>query len=473
MHRMSGFDAAFVYDESPCEPQHTLKLVVFGPEASAAHSLEGMRRFVRARLCDVPPLRWRALRVPLDLHHPVWVDDPDIDLAHHVRRRTIPAPGGRDELCEVVSELASVPLDPQRPLWELWMLEGYEGGRVVAVLKLCHALADGGASRTLLERLFGDSASEATTLDVSTAPPLPSRLVLLRDALRDRLRDVAKLARLAVESIRARRRLRAAGLPAGHPGLRVSPLERPVTRFAGPLSSRRSFHFATLSMDHAREIRRAFGCTINDVLLATVAGAVRRYLRGRGELPGLPMIGWMPASIRGEGDGEWGNRVTARFLELPTHIEDPVERLRAAAAQAREVKVDLERRRGADLEDWLSWLPPAGVKSLSRGMRALVRLRPHYPGGVTVSNVPGPAVALQAPGGPVENLISVGHMKYAAGLNTTAWSYAGRFNVGLYACARAVPDPSRLSACIVEAFEDLHKAAAREATRLGHAEASA
>jgi hypothetical protein len=154
MHRLTGFDAAFIYDERANEPQHTLKIAIWSPEASARYSLERTRRFVAARLPDIPPLRWRALRVPFDLHHPVWCESGAVDLVQHVRRLGIPAPAGRRELCEVISEIASQPLHPERPLWELWMLDGYEGDKVVAVLKLSHALADGGEARNLIERLY-------------------------------------------------------------------------------------------------------------------------------------------------------------------------------------------------------------------------------------------------------------------------------------------------------------------------------
>src|SRR5437867_1351899 len=149
---MSGFDAQFIYDEQPEEPQHTLKISFLSAAASAAWSFESARRDLARRIAAIEPLQWRAVRVPLDLHHPVWVADPDLDLDWHVRRTAVRAPGGRDELCEAISQILSVPLDPDRPLWELWWLEGYEGG-VVAVLKISHALADGAASRRLLELL--------------------------------------------------------------------------------------------------------------------------------------------------------------------------------------------------------------------------------------------------------------------------------------------------------------------------------
>ena len=247
----------------------------------------------------------------------------------------------------------------------------------------------------------------------------------------------------------------------------MSLLASPPTPFGGKLSRRRAFYFTSFSLDDAKDVRRALGCTINDVILATAAGAARAYLAHHSALPGLPTIAHMPASIREERErGDWGNRITSRSISLPTQLADPIERLRATAQLAAEAKHDLALRRGANLEDWLRWLPPFGVKWLSRSARVLARLRPELPGGVAVSNVPGPAKLLHTAGGPVERFISVGHMKYVAGLNMTVWSYAGQLNVGLYACAEAMRDLWRFADFVNESFEELRKAAARESTRV-------
>lgn len=471
MQRMTGYDAAFIYDERPEEPQHTLKVAIWSPEASAGYSLEATRRFVRSRLPQLPPLRWRALRVPLDLYHPVWVEDPALDLGFHIQRAVLPQPAGRTELCAEISRIASRPLDPQRPLWELWMLEGYEGEKVVAVLKMSHALADGAASKQLLERLYAD---EPSALESDLEPPawigepLPSRLTLVRDALRDRLRDsFYEIPRLGRVTHAARRALRRTPIENLYSGRRISVLSSPDTPFSGTPGRERSFHFATVLMDEALEIRRDLGCTLNDVVLATATGAVRAYLRSRRALPGLPILAHMPASIRSDHESrDWGNRITSRPISLPTHIADPVARLRAASQVAGEVKEDLLLRRGANVEDWLRWLPPFASKGIGRAARMFVRLHPRFSGGITVSSVCGPRQELHAPGGLVENIISVGHVKYVASLNITVWSYAGKLNFGLYACPESVPDLGPLADMLTESFEELRKAATREAARI-------
>jgi len=473
MHRMTGYDAAFLYDERPDEPQHTLKVCVLGPEASAAYTLDRTRAFIRSRLVDLPPLRWRAVRVPFDLYHPVWVEDRGLDLHHHVRRRAIPQPAGRAELCEEISDIASTPLDPQRPLWELWMLEGYEGDKVVGVLKMSHALADGAASKRLLEMLFaqGPLDGEMRAQDEGSrsvdGEATPSRRTLVTDALRDRARAGRELLRLGRATHVARRALRENPVARLYRGRRISILASPPTPFAGRPSEKRVFHFVTVPLEVAREIRRDLDCTVTDTILATAAGALRSYLKHHHALPGLPTLAHMPASIRGgDEQGEWGNRITTRPLSLPTHIADPIDRLRAASQVVEEAKQDLARRRGANLEDWLRWLPPYATKGMGRLARAFVRLRPEFPGGISITSVRGPDAKLQAPGGAIENFISVGHVKYVAGLNVTVWSYDGKLNFGLYACPTTVPDLPRLADMIAASFEDLRKAATREAARV-------
>jgi diacylglycerol O-acyltransferase len=466
MQRLTGFDAHFVYDERLGEPQHTLKLAFLDAGASAACDVAAVRRRVAARLARLDPLRWRVARVPLDLHHPVWVEAGAPDLAWHVQRAAIAAPGGRDELCEVVSQIASTPLDPRRPLWELWLLEGFEGEKVVLLLKMSHALADGGESRILLERLF-EPAPESSSLPAAEAP---SRLGLVRGALRDGLRALAALGRVARASLALalRRATRGSAAPVEPATLAPTRLRNPRTGFGGPLGPRRSFHYQTVSLDEARAIGRTFDCTVNEVLIATVAGGVRRWLRERGRLPGLATIAHMPTSLRTEEErGTWGNRVAALPFALPTQLEDPVARLHAAARESARLKAAFAEQRGALLEDWQNALPPLFAKAYAALVRALARLRPRLSGGVVVSNVRGPSQPLAADGGLVENLASVGHVKWVSGLNVTAWSYAGKLNLALYACADAFPDLGRVAELLGEAFEELVKAAARESARIG------
>ncbi len=206
------------------------------------------------------------------------------------------------------------------------------------------------------------------------------------------------------------------------------------------------------------------------MVLATVAGAARRYLLARDVLPGLPTLGYMPVSIREEHEREaWGNRFTAQSVALPTQLESPLARLRAVARSTARIKAEVALRRGALLEEWMGRLPPFVLKLLSHTARTLAHVHPKAPGSICVSSVRGPAEQLHTVGGPIENFVSVGHMKYSAGLNVTVWSYAGRLNFGLYACAKAVPDLWRIARQLDESFEELLGAADLEALNLERA----
>src|SRR5215468_811438 len=450
---MSGFDATFIYDEQPDEPQHTLKISFLSEPASAAWSFESARRDLARRLAAIEPLQWRALRVPFDLYHPVWVADPELDLDWHVRRAAVRAPGGRDELCEAISQILSTPLDPSRPLWELWWLEGYEGG-VVSVLKISHALADGSASCRLLELLHTPDPGSATD---GAAPDrsLPTRWALIRDAVRDLWRALAhRVPALVRATLAARARVAAARAGDSIAAeASPSPLRGPCHPLGGPLSRRRAFHYFTAPLEAAQDVRRQLGGTVNDVVIAAVAGGVRRWLLDRGALPGVPTNAFMPASIRAADEALlWGNRVTVRGLNLPTQIADPIARLRAVQRETARAKEELRLREGAHLEDWLRWLPPIAAKAITAFMRTYARAVRNLPGTITISNVRGPSEALTGPWGVVGNFVSVGHMKYTADLNTTVWSYADRLSFGFYACPRALPDLPRLSAYVADAF---------------------
>jgi diacylglycerol O-acyltransferase len=450
---MSGYDAQFIYDEDhPNEPQHTLKISFLGRVESAGFSLAAARRDLAARLPAIEPLNWRVARVPFDLYHPVWVRVPHVDLDWHVRRMAVSAPGGRDELCEAISEIVSRPLDRARPLWEQWWLEGYEGG-VVSVLKVSHALADGAASVRLMELLHGGRGDAVARSDRA-----PTRWRLVVDALRDRWRDLRReLPRLLRATSRARKQ------PIDREAAGPNLFDAPPHPLSGPLSSRRAFHFFSVPLAEAQEIRRALGGTINDVATTAVTGGVRRWLMEQGALPGVPTIGAMPVSIRTAEEAEaWGNRIASHFVSLPTHLADPVARLRAVERESRRVKAEVERLRGTHFEDWVRWLGPTLAKAQGRFSRAFVRRASRLPGSVSVTSVRGPGVGerWQSAWGPVENFVSVGHMKYSAGLNSTTWSYAGQLNFAFYACARAVPDLDRLSGHVAEAFEELRKQAA-------------
>lgn len=452
--RLSGFDAQFVYHERPEETQHTLKLAFLEPPRGGQRvSPEVLRKGILARLKRVPSLSWRLARVPLDLHHPVWVADPAVDFEPHVHLGRIPPPGGRRELCRMVSELARQPLDLSKPPWEIWLLDGFEGEGTVAVAKVSHALADGGATAELLRSTLVPPTS------VEPAQPVPGRLTLVRDALVDLLRDLfIGVPRLVLRSLEVRRRRKRA--PAGPSTIHT--LSAPMVPINVQLTPERSFYYETVSLADAREVRSAFGVSLNDVIWATVAGGLRRYLAEHSALPEKPLVSAMIVSTRKpDEEAFWGNRVTFFMTSLPTDVEDPAERVRRSHEACFAVKREAALSRGAQFEDWYALLPPFLVKLLGAVERATLMRFGLRPSNVIVSNVRGPEEPLEGELGRISNFVSVGHLKSILGLNITVWSYADHLNFALYACPAAVPDIEAVGRHLQDSFRELHEAARR------------
>jgi WS/DGAT/MGAT family acyltransferase len=463
MRRLAGVDALFLYNETPTQHMHTLKVGILDPSANPeGYSFEHEKEKLASRLHRVPPFRWKVVPTPLALHHPLVVE-AEVDLDFHVRRAAVPAPGGPRELAELISEIASRPLDRSRPLWELWMVEGLAGGRVASVAKIHHTLADGVASVELLNRLMTHEPGEEVPHDAPpwTPEPVPPPRERLRLALRDLARFLPRYAAKILRAARAARRRHAASL-ARH-------VEQPPAPGSGPdlpinrvISAQRRFAWAEVPLADADAVRRAFGGTLNDVVVAVIAGAMRSWLARRGELPDAPLVGQIPVSTRSpEERGTWGNRVTAIYVGVHSEIEDPVERLRATQRATRAAKLELEDTRGARLSDWLELFPPFVSQLVFSRLPtwAKRRGRPSQ-ANLTISNVPGPKEPLWYGRSLLAGFTSVGPVLEGIGLNVTVWSYVDRLAFGVIACRDAVPDAWELADAIRTAMEELGKAAA-------------
>ena len=463
MERLTGIDASFLYMETPSVHMHTIKVAVLRPAPGVDYSIERVKADLRARLHLLPPFRRRIVGVPLGFHHPVWIEDARFDLEHHVRRVAVPAPGGPREMDAVISEIASTPLDRSRPLWELWLLEGLADGRVAAVGKVHHALADGVAVAGLLANVMAPGMTGLT--DAAPAPiwrpeAVPSGASLLRDALRDHGRQLVRFPALlgrTARNLAAVARRRRAGVLAPP----VPVLDPPRTSLNGSLTARRAFASTALSLEAVRRVRRAFDVSLNDVLLALVAGALRAYLAHRGERPARPLVAEVPVGTDVPGTPRLGgNRLSNIFTSLCTDVDDPVARLRAIRDVTKVAK-ELHTVLGADLfESWMQYAPP---KLTSWWMQLYARLhlvdRHRPPINVIVSSVPGPRTTLAWPGGTLEAIYSVGPIIEGAAVNVTAWSYVDALCVGTLTCPDLVPDPQVIASGLHDALAELLRAA--------------
>lgn len=449
--RLSGSDATFVLDE-PIEPQHTLKIAVFDEQSSKAFRFERISEALNAAVAVLPQMRWAVQFVPLGLGHPVWVTDSAFDVRNHLRHARLPDPGTKAQLCKRVGDVASEPVPADRPPWELWFFEGFEGNKVVAVLKMSHALADGGTFADLLDVITRPDPNSPPGV-----PPIPRAAARVSSgaALRDGTRDLWRAVRQELPG-RTRTVLRA------YTRERKTVASRPPSRFGapavpwrGPLTSSRSFSWVSLPLDEVKQIARVISGTVNDVVLAIVARTVRQFLAEEGMLTDRPVIANMAVRTRKKGDARlWGTAVTALPFELPTHLSDPLECLRAAHAQTAMVKAETATR-PVHAEDWFDFAPPFLLRPALRLTRLAAQ---HVNGAVIVSNVKGPREKRYIGGMGIENFISCGHLKYAAGVNSTVWSYDKLLNFTVYGCSRTLPDAELYTQRIQAAFDELRLA---------------
>ena len=467
METMTGLDAKFLYSETPTAHMHTVKVVVADVSAlKGEFSYDTLIEILADQLCRLPPFRRRVVPVPWGLGHPVWVEDPEFDLKRHISRRVLAGPACDRELAAVVADFAGIPLARDRPLWELLVVEGLDGGRIAVVAKIHHAVADGSAVVALLQNVVqgaGVEPSGEPDVDAWRPEPLPTRRELLRMAAHDHVVRWKGLPRFVVQSVRraraseARRRSFAVKPPL--------PLHHiPKTSFNVSLTSERTFAMTKLPLEDLKSIRRTAGTTLNDVYLCLCAGALRRYLLDSGELPARPLVASVPVSTDPNVARMSGNRVDNLYVSIGTDIADPVQRLehiRSMTAASKEVRSVL----GHDLfGQRADFVPPQIYHSAVRlWTRSHIADRVHPPLNVVLSNVAGPRERIFF--GPIqlEDLYSVGPILEGIGLNITAWSYEQTLGVSLLGCPVSVPDPWLIVDALHAALEELGDAIGTEA----------
>ena len=477
METMEGIDAKFLYSETSTAHMHTIKVAVavpVGTQPVDRVSFDEVIRVLGEQLGSLPPFRRRAVPVPFKFGHPVWVEDPEFNLADHVSRRQVAEPGGDRELAAVVADVAGRPLRLDRPLWELVMVEGLAGGRLAMIAKIHHAVADGGAAVNLLQSVVQSMTAAAAARPGPGAFPapaepdtwrpeaLPTRRQLLEraaDEHRARLRGLPHLVSRTVHGARdsaTHRRTMATKPPL--------PLQAPRTSLNVSLTPRRTFAMVTVPLEDLKVVRRAFDTTLNDVFLAMCAGALRVYLAEAHDLPDRPLLASVPVALDAGGTRLSGNRVDNLYVSIGTDIADPVERLRHIHRVAESAK-EVRRRLGPELmQQRAAVVPPQLYRATVRawtGTHLANRVRP--PLNVILSNVPGPRAPITF--GPVamEAIYSVGPILEGIGCNITAWSYVDSLHVAVLGCPRSLPDPWRLADRLGESLEELRARAGEAA----------
>ncbi|KDN20021.1 WS/DGAT/MGAT family O-acyltransferase [Amycolatopsis rifamycinica] len=459
MQRLSGLDASFLYLETSSQVLHVCGLLVLdGSTVPGGYSFAKLHAKLGERVRQIPAFR-RKLHNPLwNLSHPVWVEDEDFDLDHHVHRIGVPAPGDRAELAELCAHIAGQQLDRAHPLWQLYVIEGLADGRLAVLLKMHHASVDGVSGASLISYLAGlEPDGPMPEVEEHRNAGMPSPLDLIRAGVESAVRRPAEVARLLPDLLGLMprwvgRALRGKGMPI--------PFTAPRTSLNGTITGHRSVAFAQLDLDDVKDVKNAFGVTVNDVVLALVAGALREFLAARGELPEDPLVATVPVSVHERTEREHGsNKVSAFFASLPTHLPDPAARVFFLAEANRRAK-DHHHDIDADmLQDWAQFSVASAFGLAVRAYSAL-RLAEKHPvvHNLVVSNVPGPPMPLYFLGARITGFYPLGPVFHGAGLNVTVLSNAGKVHVGLLGARELVKDLWPLADALPDALAELLKA---------------
>lgn len=465
MDRLSGLDASFLSMETPAQQMHVCAVMMLDPETiPGGYEFGRFKAELERRVSGVPTFRRKLRSVPWEVDTPVWVDDADFTIDRHVHQYALPRPGGSQELCALVGELAEVPLDRRHPLWEMGVIEGLADGRLAVFTKMHHATVDGISGSNLISYLCSLApdappiAGEAeATEERARMAGVPGGVRLLGRGVVRTLVKPWQLVQLTRETVgvieRSYERAREGAAMA-------MPFSAPRTSFNGTISRHRVVAFADLSLDRVRAIRSAIeGTTINDVVLAISGGALRRYLEERGELPSASLMASVPVSVHGRSQGSGTNKVSSLFARLGTDIADPVARLRRVASADASAKAHHDEIPPEMFQHWMHVSPQ---RALGLAMRMVAKLKLAERGPVihnlVISNVPGPPMPLYFMGARVDALYPLGPVFHQAGLNITVISNDGKLHVGLIGCRRALPGLAGLAANFERELDALYGA---------------
>jgi diacylglycerol O-acyltransferase len=428
--RLTGLDASFLHLEDASAHMHVAGVMVFeGPPPPYDDLLEAFER----RLPLVPRYRQRLAFVPLGQGRPKWVDDPHLNLRYHVRSTALPSPGSEEQLQDLAGRVFSQQLDRDKPLWEVWLVEGLEGDRFAMLSKTHHALVDGISGVDIISVLF-DSSPEPLT---PTAPgdrwlprPLPSPSQLLGEALLERATIPTEVVRSIRAVFRGPRRILEAARDAavGVGAMAWAGLNpAPSTPYNSPIGPHRRFTWMRANLRDIKAIKDSLGGTVNDVVLATVAGALGRHLRRRGQnTDGLELKAMVPVSVRQDLErGALGNKVAAMMAPLPVWCQEPVARLDIVREELKDLKSGSQAVGAQVLTDLSGFAPSTIMDQASRLMA-----RPRF-FNLVVTNVPGPQFPLYLLGRKMLDPFPMVPLAKNQALGVALLSYDGAINFGV------------------------------------------
>ncbi len=479
MKQLSGLDASFLYMETPTTFGHVSGLGIYERPTPDFDPLQAVHERFGALVGIAEPMRRKLVEVPFQLDHPYWIDDADFDLGFHIRHLTLTAPGDIEQLADEVADIVGRPMDRTRPLWEVYVIEGLADNRWAMLTKTHHATIDGAAGVILLSMLL-DTAADTPAPEPHewSGERPPSQGELLQQTMRRLALNPVKGMRAQLRLVRnvagalgltnmsrmasqARDILKSvAGIGAStetdnERRIKLPITPAPATPWNKSITARRGFAMRGTSLENIKAIKNATGGTVNDVVMAICAGALRQYLIEHDALPDKPLRAMVPVSIRtGTEADPWTNRVSSIVAELPTNCADPLERVALCREAMVAAKRQFELVPAATLSDVAQTASPVVATAALRLMSRMAG-RINLPTNLTISNVPGPRQPLYFGGARMESYIPVSIVTDGMGLNITVHSYLDRLEFGIVVAGELVPDVWHLADLHIEEIDNL------------------
>lgn len=467
LKQLTALDAQFLAIETDRNYGHVGGLAILDPSTAPGGKLtiDDLKALILDRLHLVDPFTQRLVQVPFGIDWPYWARDEHFDIGYHCREIALPDPGSHAQLLEQVGRIYSRRLDRSRPLWEIYLIHGLEGDRVALLSKTHHAAIDGMSGSEILTALY-DLSPEPREVDppetVGDENPPDGRDLLeiwAKGIPRFPLNVAGRLATVVphvdmavaafglpgsrrISRVMSRVRIR---FGAGGDVIERPPVKAPRGPYGARLSPHRVFGLGSVSLEDVKTVKNTFGVKVNDVVICLVAGAIREHLNHQKDLPEEPLLGMVPVSVRTEEErGTFGNKVSAMIAPLPTHIEEPVERLEYVHSVMSVAKEGHDALPAEALRDLTAFVPPALHARAARVVTQAIGRYTRPPWNVIISNVPGPPIDLYFAGAKLEAMYPLSIISDGIGLNVTIMSYRDSVDIGITADREQTPEVQTL-----------------------------
>ena len=477
MRQLQGMDSSFVALETRNSPMHIGSILIYNPATAPGGFVrfKDILNFFESRMQLSRTIRQRLVRVPFDLDHPYWIEDPDFDLEYHVRHIALPKPGDWRQLCIQAARIFARPLDLERPPWEFTVVEGLDNvpgvakGSFAMVTKVHHAAIDGMSGIDLMEAMHTLNPDDPppSTPDKWKPEKVPNPVELLGKSYFNAVTNPLKQLEVAAKA--------APGLAKAIKGLATKEFSvsrdmvAPKTRFNRVISSHRVVEGRSFKLADIKTIRLLEdGAKVNDVFLAIVGGAMRKYLLSKQDLPKATLTAMAPISVRSKNEkGDMGNQVAAMIAPLGTHIEDPAERLAYVHSKTVNSKAMTDAMGARNMTE-MSKVSPALFMALGAQLFTRLGLADRGVGppfSTVVTNVPGPPIPIYSTGARLESMMGLLCLNDGLGLGHVVQSYCDEATISFTACRELLPDPEFYIECIEDSFNELLAAAKAHAAK--------